>query len=172
MPRRLLAAILCLPFSLFAADQLPKLTAETLSGQSISLPGDPKIAVYVLALGFSQKSDKAVSAWDKRLAPELSAEPRVAYFEMPVIESAPGFVKPMILRGMRKSISPAEQARFAPLTQGEKALKKIVGFMVSDAAYVVVARQDGSVVWTSNGPVSDEQVAALKKAVADLLLAP
>ena len=149
---------------LFAAvgDQVPKLTAKTLDGHEISLPGSSKVSAYVLAFGFSHKSDKAFAAWDKRLAPVYSTNPRVAYYELPVLQGVPGFVKGFILHGMRRQIPKPEQSRFAPVYKDEAALKSIVGYREPEAAYLVVANSDGKVVWSSHGQPSDADFAALR----------
>jgi len=55
----------------------------------------------------------------------------------------------MVLHGMRRVIPKPEQSRFAPVYEGETALKNIVGFKDPEAAYVVVATSGGKVVWTS-----------------------
>ena len=150
-------------------DRLPKLKGTTLNGREVTMPGDSKIAVYLLSFGFSRNSDKAMTAWDKRIAPVYSSEPRVAYYELPVLQGVPGFVKPMILHGMRRTIPKPEQSRFAPVYEGEAVLKNLVGFQEPEAAYLVVATSDGKVAWTSHAAASDAGFAELRKAVSDLL---
>jgi hypothetical protein len=171
MAARALALVFLCGFATvaLAEDQLPKLTAETLSGDHISLPGDTKVAAYILSFGFSHKSDKAVAAWDKLIAPKYTTESRVAYYEIPVMEGLPGLVKPMVLHGMRKVIPRPEQARFAPIYSDEMALKGIVGFSKPEAAYVVVATPEGKVVWNSHTSASDAELQELERAVAALL---
>ena len=120
------------------AEQLPKLTATTLSGETISLPGNLKLKAYVLAFGFSHKSDKAFAAWDKLIAPVYAHDLRVAYYEIPVLEGVPGFVKGMILHGMRKTIPKPEQSRFAPTYQGEAPLKIDAGFIQAGRSRVLL----------------------------------
>ena len=150
-------------------DQIPKLAAKPLSGGEVRLPGGAKIAAYVLSFGFSSKCDKAVAAWDKRIAPVYSSDPRVAYYEIPVLEGLPGLIRPLVLHGMRRVIPKADQTRFAPVFEGETALKNIVGFQDPDAAYVVVATGSGKVVWTSHAPASEAAFAELRKSVSEIL---
>ncbi len=154
------------------AEQLPKLKVTTLAGTEVTIPGDPKVAAYVLTFGFSRNSAKAMAAWDKQIAPVFSNAPKVAYFEIPVLEGVPGLVKGFILRGMRRSTSKQEQSRFAPAYAGEAALKRIVGFGEPDAAYVVVTDRDGTVVWSSHAAPSDVGVQSLRDAVGKLLKSP
>jgi hypothetical protein len=149
-------------------DRIPPLKGTTLSGAAIAIPV-PQARALILSIGFSHSSDKPIEAWDKRIAAAYASESRVTYYELPVIEGAPGMIRPMILRSMRKSVPKPEQARMAPLVEGEKSLKRITGFQEPDAAYVLVASGDGKIVWLSHAPVSDSEFAALRQAVAGLL---
>lgn len=159
----------CLPLLPPPGGQIPKLTSKTLSGVAVTLPGDPKVRAYVLSFGFSHKSDKAMAAWDKLIAPAYAGEPRVAYYEIPELQGVPGFVKPMILHGMRRALPAPEHARFLPVYQEEAALKQITGYDQPAAAYVVVATGAGQVTWTSHAPASSAEFTSLKDAVAELM---
>ena len=151
------------------AQKLPQLTAKPLSGQTVRIPGEANIAAYVLSFGFSRKSDQAMKAWREQVFPAFAQEPRVAYYEMPVLQRVPGLIKPLVLRGMRGSIPKDVQPRFAPLYQQEAELKALVHFAEPDAAYLVVAKFDGAILWTGSAPASPERFAELRKAVAALL---
>lgn len=154
--------------------QLPQLTATTLNGREIRVPAaDANVAVYILSLGFSRDSGKTMKAWDDLIAPRYAAsnaDPRVRYYELPVIEAAPGFVRGMIVKGMRKDIPESGHSRFAPLVKEEKRLKQLANFREENATYLIVAAKDGRVVWTSSGAAaSTAALAELQKAVAGLL---
>lgn len=154
--------------------QLPQLTATTLNGKEVKVPGaDTNVAVYILSLGFSRDSGRTMKAWDDLIAPRYAAsnaDPRVRYYELPVIEAAPGFVRGMIVRGMRKDIPESGHSRFAPLVKEEKRLKQLANFREENATYLIVAAKDGRVVWTSSGAAaSTAALAELQKAVAGLL---
>ena len=129
----------------------------------------PKAQAHVFLFGFTQKSDKSLAAWDALIAPAWSGDKRVLYLEMPVIQGAPGFVRPMILRGMRKSKPAPEHSRYAPLTEKEKELRKIVAYKGDDAAYLVVANASGKIVWQAADPPSPASFAELRKSVEALL---
>ena len=151
------------------ADQLPNLRATTLSGTDITLPGETGVAAYILSVGFSHKCDKAMSAWDKRIAATYSTDSRVRYYELPVIQGLLGFVKPLVYYRMRRAVPKPEQSRFAPLYEGEEELKRIVGFSAPNVAYLVVATGSGRVVWTTYEAASDSAFAELRKAVSEAL---
>ena len=126
-------------------DQLPKLKATTLGGTEVNLPGDTKVGAYVLALGFSHKCDKAVAAWDQRIFPVYSNEPRVAYYEVPVLQGLPGFVDQIVLQEIQRCLPAAGAFTICAGVRGRGRLKKIVGYQDPAAAYLVVATSDGEV---------------------------
>jgi hypothetical protein len=71
---------------------LPRLEGATLNDQKIVLPDPSHYHAIVLVLGFSHKSADQTEAWGKRLARDYSSQPLVGYFEVPVLQSAPGMV--------------------------------------------------------------------------------
>ncbi len=122
----------------------------------------------VLVFGFTHKSADQADAWGKRLAKDYAMHPDVAYFELPVLQGAPGFVRPMIVHGMKKGTPADEQAHVLPLDKHEDELKKLVGYKGADDAYVVVANSDGAIVWQTHGSVTDGSYAELARAVVRL----
>ena len=85
------------------------------------------------------------------------------------MEGLPGFVKPMVLHGMKRSLPEPEHARFAPIFTDEKVLKALVAFDQPEFAYLVVATSEGKVVWTSHHPATKAEFKNLQKAVSPLL---
>ncbi len=151
----------------FAAvgETIPSIEGTTLSQQKIVLPDATRYRVIVLVLGFSHKSAEQTSPWSKRLAADYVSHHEVGYFEAPVLEGVPGLVKPMILRGMRKQLTVAEQGHSLPIDRHADQWKKICGYKEPDDAYVIVASADGRVIWQTHGPVTDSNYAALRSAV-------
>jgi hypothetical protein len=143
--------------------------AKALDDSEVSLPKPSAQQIQILILGFSKKSGDICQPWAKRVSGELLLDPRVNYYQLPHLEGAPGFVKPMILRGMRKDATPAQQAHMVPLYDKQEEWKKLVNFGASDDAYIVLTEPDGHVVWQTHGVFSEAGFAELKKAVAELL---
>jgi hypothetical protein len=153
---------------LLGAERIPPLKAKTLDNRPISVPGDSKVAAYILMFGFSNHADKAFAAWDKLIAPVYVPDPSVRYVEMPILEGLPFFVKPMVLHGMRRVIKPSEQSRFAPLFMGEKQIRGIVKVDDANAAYIVVTTTDGTVTWQTHAAASEGEFMKLQAAVREL----
>lgn len=120
-------------------------------------------------MGFSKKSGKVCEVWSRNISADYHADNRIAYFSLPVLESAPSLFRPMIVYGMRKGVPKEELRRFVPLYANESEWKQFVNFSMPDDAYLIVATPEGRVVWQAHGPYSDAMYAELKKSVATLL---
>lgn len=70
---------------LAVGDQLPPLRGESLSGRTAVLPQAASGRVALLMLGFTYDSRFQVEAWAKRFRKDFEIEPRVTFFEIPMI---------------------------------------------------------------------------------------
>ena len=162
------ACLLGIVLAAQATQSLPRLEGRALNGENVALPDAARYRAMVLVFGFTHKSADQADAWGKRLAKDYASHPEVAYFELPVLQSAPGFVRPMIVRGMRKGTPVSEQAHVLPLDKHEDELKKLVGYKEVDDAYVVVANSEGKIMWQTHGGVTDAKYEELVRAVSAL----
>ena len=148
-----------------ASQTLPRMEGTALNGQKVALPDAARYRAMVMVFGFTHKSADQADVWGKRLAKDYASHPDVAYFEVPVLQGAPGFVRPMIVHGMRKGTPAEEQGHVLPIDKHEDELKKLVGYKEADDAYVVVAGSDGKILWQTHGAVSDGNYAEVTRAV-------
>ena len=95
----LLAAAATLP----AGETMPPLRGEFLTGRTAILPDAAKGTVALLALGFSYDSRTAVEEYVKRFRKDFDSEPRVTFFEVPMIGGMARMGKWFIDSGMRKA---------------------------------------------------------------------
>jgi hypothetical protein len=151
------------------ATTIPPVKSKTLDDAEVILPKAGGQQPLVLLIGFSHKSAESCAPWDKRLVADFHADPRVSYYQIPVLQDAPSFVRPMILRGMRKDKPPADLAHTLPVYDHEADWKKLVGFSGADDAYVVVTDPQGHIVWHTHGAMNEPAYGQLKSAVAKLL---
>jgi hypothetical protein len=158
-------------FSTFTAlaASIPSTTGTTLDGKSIVLPRDLAPQATVLILGFTQHSQDATTAWEKAVRASLST-PGTSYFDIPFLEDAPRFVRPMILRAIRKQVPDIVKPRFLPLTTNEAEWKQIADFSDSapNAAYVLLVDRSGKVRWHTHEPCSPQSLAQLTQAAHSL----
>jgi hypothetical protein len=150
------------------AERIPEVHGTSLSNQSVNLPEALSGKVGVLVLGFSRSSRDAVASWGRRLATDYRESPAVAYYEMPVLASAPGMVRGFIVRSMRSSVPEQMQARFVPIMANEAAWRGLVHYGAPDDPYVLVVDGQGDVVWQTQGQLTEAAYAALKQQVETL----
>jgi hypothetical protein len=171
--RRLAFSLLFLALSTAAnAQSIPAIKAKTLADTDILLPQPGSTQILILVLGFSHKSAENCAPWGKRLSTDFRSDTRVAYYQLPVLQGAPSFVRPMILRGMRKDMPADQQAHFIPILDKEDEWKKLVNFSAPDDAYILLTGPQGHVVWQMHGPLTDAYYDALKSALSKLLSSP
>jgi hypothetical protein len=154
------------------AQSIPSVKAKALDDSEVILPKPGSQQLLILVLGFSHKSGDTCTAWGKRLRADYSSDPHAVVYQLPELQSAPPFVRGMILHGMRKDVPPAEQSRYVPLYDHESDWKKTVNFSAPDDPYLLVASPDGHVLWQTHGPVTDAAYADLKAAVAKFQVNP
>ena len=148
--------------------QIPPTDLITLTNARVSIPIQPGVKPLLLLVGFSHKSSKDASTWNKLYNERYETDPRLDYYEIADFQGVPSFVMKMILHGIRKSLQEPERSHFAPFYTHEQEWKKLVGFEAPDVIYVVLADKTGRVVWQIRGPATADKVTALEAAVVDL----
>jgi predicted transcriptional regulator len=131
----------------------------------VNLPEGLKGKVGVLVVGFSKNSREADAAWGKRLAADYGQSPTVVYYDMPVLAGAPRMLRGMIVKSMKSSVPASEQTHFVVILENEAAWKTVTHYGQPDDPYVLVVDSQGSVVWRTQGAVTDAAYAALKEHV-------
>ena len=145
---------------------IPLINAKALDDSQVVLPKPGSAQLLILVVGFSHKSGDNCAPWGKRLAADFHSDARVEYYQVAELAGAPSFVRPMILKGMRKGVPPAEQSRFVPIYDREADWKKLVNFSAPDDPYLLLTRPDGSVVWQGHSLFSETLYGELKDAIA------
>ncbi len=159
-------ALLALPLTALAGN-IPAATGTALDGHPFVLPRDLSPKSTILILGFTQHSQTATTAWEKATRSAFAGT-GVSYFDIPFLEDAPGFIRPMILRSIRKQVPEPLRPHFVPLTTGQTAWKQTVGFTsdAADAAYVLLVDRNGVIVWQTHevySPALLEQLSLASK---------
>lgn len=167
-----LPLLLCFAAVLSSGQSMPAIKGKALDNSEITLPSNGSQQILILIVGFSQKSGKLCEMWSRKISADYHADTRVVYFSLPVLESTPSLLRPLIVHSMRKGVPTEEQRRFVPLYHGESDWKKFVNFSTADDAYLIVAAPDGHPIWQAHGAYSDAVYSNLKNAVASLLKNP
>ena len=159
-----------------SAATIPAATGTALDGHTVTLPRDLPARATILILGFSQHSAEATTAWEKSTrafvaaSPAAGSPPAIDYLDVPFLEDAPSFIRPFILRSIRKQIPDVLKPRFLPLTSGEATWKQIVNFSPStpDAAYILLVDRSGNLRWQTHEPLTPARLDDLETAARNL----
>jgi hypothetical protein len=148
---------------------IPPASGTALDGHKISLPTDLPGRASVLILGFSKDSQNTTTAWEIPVRTSL-ASPTIGYLDIPFLEDAPGFIRPIILRSIRKQVPDIVKANFLPLTSGQAAWKQVTAFTPAapNAAYVLLVDKSGNIQWQTHEPYSPALFAQLSQAAKKL----
>jgi len=124
-----LTAVAAAPLAeLAVGDQLPALRGEFLSGRSAVLPQAASGRVALLMLGFTYDSRFAVEAWAKRFRQDFGTQPKVTFFEIPMIGGMARLGKWFIDSGMRRGTPKADHENVITVYGGTDQWKQRVGF--------------------------------------------
>jgi hypothetical protein len=93
---------------------------------------------------------------------------------MPFLEDAPSFIRPLILRSIRKQVPDALKPNFVPLTTGQATWKQLSGFTPAapDAAYVLLVDRSGQVLWRTHEAFTPARFNELAAAAHKLAATP
>jgi len=130
---------------------MPHVAGTSLAGEKVEFPNDLHGPVSFLIVGFSRKSADQATEWGKAIdGLESCHGRRLTWFQLPVIASAPGLVRPFILRSMRAGLSRELQRHFVPIMDHEGDWKLAAGYESADPqkddAYVLAADGKGKIV--------------------------
>ncbi len=150
-------------------DALPRLKGEFLSGRTAVLPEAATGRVTLLLLGFTYDSRFAVEAWAKRFLEQFKADPRVTFYEVPMIGGLARMGKWFINGGMRRGTPKEDYEHVITVYGGADPWKRRVGFRDPDAAYLILLDAGGRVAWRYSGVVDEQAYSALSSEVSRLL---
>jgi len=146
--------------SAHAADAFPHLTGQTFGERAVAIPDAFKGKPTVLVITFTRAAQEQARAWtDKVKQKSIGAQ----NYQVLELEDVPRLFRGFVRGSIRKSIPKESQDSFILLFEGEDALKKAVGFQVSDDAYVLLLDANGNIVWREHGAVDEKKVDVLQK---------
>jgi hypothetical protein len=122
-----------------------------------------------LLLGFSYDSRFSVEPWAKRFRQDFGGEPRVTFYEVPMIGGLATLGKWFIDSGMRRGTPRANQENVITVYGDTDSWKQRVGFKDAKIAYMILIDQSGKVVWRHAGNLDEEPYHALSSQVVKLL---
>jgi hypothetical protein len=152
-----------------AGERIPDVHSTSFADQAVDLPAalQGKVA-GILVLGFSRGSREAVTGWATKIAADYRTSDVVAYYELPVVASVPGFLRGILLRSIKSSAPERAHKRIVPITTNEAGWRAVVHYSQPDDPYLLVVDGQGNVVWRTQGEPTDAAYAVLKQQVEAL----
>ena len=149
---------------------IPTTTGTALDGHTVTLPRDLTAPATILILGFSHASSDTTTAWEKPVRTTLATTPAIGFYDIPFLQDAPAFIRPLILRSIRKQVPDVLKPHFIPITVNEAAWKQIAAFTPSapDAAYVLLIDHSGNIHWQTHEPFTPARFNELSTAAHQL----
>jgi hypothetical protein len=159
-----LVALTALLISAGAAAAAPlSLTVTDLNGRSITAPGGLPAARTLLLLGFRHADHTVLDGWRRGLS---LRDDDPAWLEVPVVPVGSGFVRSMILGGMKRgAATPQARAHLAPAFTEAAPVADALGVDASQPALAVVDRS-GHVLARASGAYDPQKAAPLLTALA------
>lgn len=136
----------------------------------MSLPGQLPGRATVLILGFGRHSQEATTAWEKPVRLQLAHPPAIGFYDMAMIAEVPGFIRPLVLRSIRRDVPDVLKPNFIPLMNEEDAWKRVAGYLPdqAEAAYVLLVDRSGRVRWSTHAAFTQSGFAQLTRAAQEL----
>lgn len=149
---------------------LPMIEGEFLTGRKASLPRDASGKIAFLALGFTYQSRFPVEAWSQRFQAEFKGNPKVAFFEIPMISGVAMLAKWFIDSGMRRGTPRNLHENVITVYGGSVARwKKFASYCDPMDAYLILINPEGKVCWRYSGKFNQEHFNGLCAAAIELL---
>jgi len=148
---------------------MPALKGEFLTGLPAVLPDAASGHIALLALGFTYDSRFAVEAWVGRFRKDFGDNPKVTFYEVPMIGRMARLGKWFIDSGMRKGTPREDYEHVITVYGGTDLWKQRLGFQSPNAAYLILLDERGGVRWLYRGQFDAEAYATLSRQVGAML---
>ena len=149
-------------------ERLPELRGEYLTGREAVHPQASEGRVALLLLGFTYKSRFAVEAWVEKYREEFHSDPRITFYEVPMIGGFSRLGKWFIDGGMRRGTPKDDYEHVITVYGNTDAWKHRVGFRDPDAAYLILLDHSGKIAWRHGGAFDTAAWQALSAKTAEL----
>jgi len=155
---------------LVSGELLPALRGEFLTGREAVLPQAADRRVALLLLGFTYEARFPVEAWASRFREQFQSDPRVTFFEIPMIAGLAKLAKWFIDSGMRRGTPREDYEHVITVYREVDVWKQRVHYADPNAAYLILLDGTGKVVWRHAGGFDDQAYAALSSHVSAFLI--
>lgn len=127
------------------------------SGCGVSIPPSRSLPlaaagrVALISFGFSYSARTPVEAWSDHVRQVWGNQPRVTWYQVPMIGGLGRLAKPFITGGMKRATAPAEYGHSVAVFGGVGAWKQRLAVTDDKVAYLVLVDEAGVVRWLIPG---------------------
>ncbi|NTU82956.1 MAG: hypothetical protein HGA45_26920 [Chloroflexales bacterium] len=145
----------------------PQLKARNLNGRRLTLPAGFAGVRNIVIVAFRRWHQPLVDSWFPALDPLLAAHPDLRAYELPVIASGYGLVRPFIDGGMAVAI-PDPAVRERTLTVYTDVATVMAALQIANPETITILLVDlsGQISWRSEGAHDPEKGAGLAQELA------
>jgi len=145
-----------------AADMLPNLLVESLSGTQLTLPADLPPGPHLMIVGFTRASRDQTKPWARRAAEAIGATEGKTVYSVAVLDM-PRFLQGFVIRGIRKGVPDRLHDTFLLARHDADAWKRVTGYTQDgeDAAYLVLLDARHEITWRTHGMFSEKRLREL-----------
>lgn len=152
-----------------AGVQFPRITAQSLAGNTVTLPDDGTGKVTLIAIAFERQAQAMIDSWITEVEAEFEDE-RIWIFEIPMIDSP--VWRPMraiIDAGMRGGIPRHKHGHVITYYGESTTFRNVLGMEDRSRAYLFLLDGEGIIRWKGEGFASREDIAHLFSVIRSLL---
>ncbi len=151
----------------------PTVAGENLEGRAYRIPEELPGRLRLILLAFEQRQQRDVETWFPTATRIADGRDDLTWWEFPTLQSAWRLMRWFIDGGMRSGI-PDRSARERTVTLylDRSAFLAALRIPGPERIAVLLVDAEGRVRWRSYGRASDEKVAGLERALADLAAEP
>lgn len=149
--------------------KLPELKDKALDGAVVSLPGDVKGYVTVVAFAFKRESQADIDGWLAAAPKELEDARRFRMYEVPLMGG--GLVRLLrgtINNGMKGATPPARRRYIVPFYGDIDSYARKLGMDDRSAVYVLLLDRQGIIRWSASGKVTEKKSTELAARALEL----
>jgi hypothetical protein len=161
--------IRCALFLLFGVSlfgqTLPSFAGESLAGKKFTMPGAVNGHPALLVVCFTQASGPHCTESTNRLESDFKNNAELEIYTAIFLEDAPKLARVMTKHGIKSAVAKEDYDHYLIVMEHEKDVKAVLHFQEPDDAYLMVLGPDGTVRWTTHGPVNDDAVGKIRELV-------
>ncbi len=149
-----------------SGSHFPAVAGSNLEGRTYQLPADFEGELNLVAVAFAREHQDLVDTWAPTAARLTAADPRLRFYEVPVLTMANRMFRPFIDGGMRAGI-PSRATREATITlyTDRESFIRTIGLPGPETIALMLVDREGRIHWRGEGAWSRARERALEGAL-------